>query len=197
MLEQININIFSAINQFAGRYPLIDGLAVMAAEYLPFFFLVPLIYLWFSSKENSKDYALFAGYSSVLGIVLNFAITLIYFHPRPFMEGIGHTLFNHADETSFPSDHTTLMLSFALMLLFFKSTRTMGCILTAIGLIGGLARVFCGIHFPFDIAGSLIVAFVSAIIVWLLLENLAVLNKQIFNFYLKLFGQKSSGNGHL
>jgi len=193
-LEQINIDVFSAINQFAGRDPLIDDLAILAAEYLPVIFLLPLLYLWFGQNENGKDYALLAGYSSVLGIILNFAITLIYFHPRPFMDGIGHVLINHADETSFPSDHTTLMLSFALLLLFFKSTRTMGCVLTAIGLIGGLARVFCGIHFPFDIGGSLIVAFVSAIIIWLLRERLAVLNKHIINLYIKLFDQKVQRN---
>lgn len=193
-MEQINIDVFSAINQFAGRNPLIDDVAILAAEYLPVVFLLPLLYLWFGQKENGKDYALLAGYSSILGIILNFAITLIYFHPRPFMDGIGHVLINHADETSFPSDHTTLMLSFALLLLFFKSTRTMGCVLTAIGLIGGLARVFCGIHFPFDIAGSFLAAFVAAIIVWSLREKLAVLNKQIINLYIKLFAQKVQRN---
>lgn len=100
-MEQINIDVFSAINQFAGRDPLIDDLAILAAEYLPVIFLLPLLYLWFGQNENGKDYALLAGYSSVLGIILNFAITLIYFHPRPFMDGIGHVLINHADETSF------------------------------------------------------------------------------------------------
>ncbi len=193
-MEQINISIFFAINQFAGRNPLIDNLAILTAEYLPVVFLLPLLYLWFGQKENGKDYALFAAYSAVLGIILNFIITLVYFHPRPFMEGMGRALINHADETSFPSDHTTLMLSFAMMLFFFKSTRTIGCVLSAVGLVGGVARVFCGIHFPFDIVGSLFVAFVSAVIIWFLREKLPILNKHIISLYIKLFGRKVQRN---
>jgi len=108
------------------------------------------------------------------------------------MEGLGYALINHDPETSFPSDHTTLMLSFALMLLFFKSTRTIGYLLVALGLNGGLATVFCSIHFPFDIAGSLLVAFVSAIIVWALREKFAVVNKYIINLYGKLFGRRGA-----
>ncbi len=128
----------------------------------------------------------------MLGVALNLLITLVYFHPRPFMEGIGHALINHADETSFPSDHTTLMLSIALMLLFFKSTRIISSIFLAFGLIGGFARVFCGIHYPFDIAGSLLVAFVSAVIIWSLREKLWIVNTIIINLYSRLFSPKST-----
>jgi undecaprenyl-diphosphatase len=191
-LEQININIFSAINQFAGHNLLIDNSAIIAAEYLPYLFILPLIYLWFRQKENSRDYALFAVYSAVIGLTLNLVITLIYFHPRPFMEGLGHTLFNHAAETSFPSDHTTAMLSLAIILLFFKPTRILGGTLAVLGFITGLARVFCGIHFPFDILGSLLVATASAGIVWVCRGQFVVVNKFIINLYIKLFSQQTN-----
>ncbi len=34
-MEQINVNNFNAINQYAGRNPLIDNMAIIAAEYMP------------------------------------------------------------------------------------------------------------------------------------------------------------------
>lgn len=188
LLEQINFTTFSAINQFAGHFPVIDSIAILASEYMPYIFLLPVIYLLVSSKDNYRKYALFAGYSVVLGLILNFVITLIYYHPRPFMEGIGYTLVKHQPETSFPSDHTTLMLSAALMLIFFPSTRIIGCILTLLGLIGGIARVYCGLHFPFDIAGSLFVAFIAAIVVWFFREKLAFVHRFIIGRCKRMVG---------
>ena len=61
---------------------------------------------------------------------------------------VGTTLFPYAAETSFPSDHTTFMLSIALMMSYFKETRKIGIILAVLGLIGGLSRVFCRSTFP-------------------------------------------------
>ncbi len=73
----------------------------------------------------------------------------------------GVLLIAHAPETSFPSDHTTLMFAMSLMLLTFKDLRSKGMILFVLSLIGGLARVYTGLHFPMDIIGSLFVAQVS------------------------------------
>jgi undecaprenyl-diphosphatase len=192
MLERINVSIFSAINKYAGKCPLVDNIAIAIAEYLPLVFIAVLIGLWFSSKVDGKHAVLYAGYSVVLGALINFFITMLYFHPRPFMENIGITLINHAPNSSFPSDHTTFLLSIATMLLFFKSTKIIGCFLLFFGLSGGVSRVFCGIHFPLDIFGSLLVSFLTSTMIWAFRENLTAINEYTVNVYMKALDRKKA-----
>lgn len=192
LLERINISIFSAINKYAGKSPLVDNIAIAIAEYLPLVFIAVLICLWFSSKVDGKHAALYAGYSAVLGALINFFITIFYFNPRPFMENIGTALINHAPNSSFPSDHTTFLLSIATMLLFSKSTRIIGCLLLFFGLFGGVSRVFCGIHFPLDIFGSLLVSFLTSTMIWAFRENFIAINEYTVNVYMKALDRKKA-----
>jgi len=102
------------------------------------------------------------------------------------MDKIGVLLIKHAPETSFPSDHTTFMFSIAFILLYFKKTRIMGIILVAIATIGGTARVFAGVHYPFDIIGSILVAMISSYIIFTSKEKLQRFNNLIINLYYKV-----------
>ena len=78
MLNQLNINIFNLINQFAGHNFFDDSLIIILAKYLPFVFILFLI----------------------------------------------------------------------------------------LGIIGGTARIYCGLHYPFDILGSILVAIISSGIIF-------------------------------
>lgn len=142
-----------------------DAVAIGAAEYFPYLFILILIALWFcpdrfssALESETKNAALYAGLSVVIGLLVNFVISLFYFHPRPFIQNLGTTLVQHAPDSSFPSDHTTFMLSIATVLVMEKATRPLGCVLYLLGLWGGLARVYIGVHFPFDILAALLVA---------------------------------------
>jgi undecaprenyl-diphosphatase len=190
LIDQINIKIFTDINRFAGESALLDKIAIDIAEYSPYVFIAVLFYLWFSSMKDGKYYALTAGYSAILGILINRSITLFYFHPRPFMQEIGTQLVYHVPESSFPSDHTTFMLSIAAMLLYFRSTVTIGCLLFFFGLLSGGSRVFCGVHFPVDIIGSVLVSLIVASTVWGLRKRLRVLNDLIINVYYRILFRK-------
>jgi len=117
------------------------------------------------------------------GLSLNFMVTIFDFHPRPFMEGLGTLLVHHAPETSFPSDHTTLMLSIAGTLVCFGQSRLHGIILFALSLAGGLARVFCGLHFPLDILGSILIATLSSIFIFRIQTHLTCLNDPVIRFF--------------
>ncbi len=193
MIERFNTIWFEKINQFAGINPLLDSAAKITAEYLVFVFILYLFYLWFKDKNiTNKNLALYAGYAAVLGVMLNSLITIFYFHPRPFMVPVGTLLIQHEPETSFPSDHTTFMLSTAVMLIYYRETRMTGVALTIIGFIGGVARVFSGIHFPLDIIGSFGVALLSSFIIYVLRDKLKDLNRIIINLYLKLVNKKDT-----
>ena len=189
MLNQLNINIFTAINNLAGHNSLADNLAIALAEYLPYFFILVLLYLWFKKhpeKHQDRNIILYAGYATILGLAINRLITLIYFHPRPFMDHLGTTLIEHVAESSFPSDHTTFMLAIALTFLYFSKTRNAGIILLALGIIGGLARVYSGIHYPFDVLGSLFVAGFSSCLIFYTKQKFAGLNSFLLTFYQKI-----------
>jgi undecaprenyl-diphosphatase len=105
---------------------------------------------------------------------------------------MGTALINHVPETSFPSDHTTLMLSIAITLFLIREERKIGAALFLLGIIGGLTRVFCGIHYPFDILGSLIVAFFSSTLVLCFKGNLVTVNQYIINTYFQIVRKKTA-----
>lgn len=168
---------FEYINHFAGTNYVLDHIAIITAKYLAFFFVLCLVYLWFKSKYQNA--VLYSFYAAVLGLSLNLIISALYYHPRPFMLHLGKLLIPHSPETSFPSDHTTFMLSIAFMLIYFRKTRISGLILLVLGLLGGLARVFTGLHFPFDIIGSAVVAIFSSLIIYSLKTRLEPLNNFI------------------
>lgn len=179
MIEKFNISIFKYINHFAGVNNILDIFAVIAAKYLVFVFILWLFYLWLKKEKKYKIIALYSGYSVALGMLLNSLISFFYYHPRPFMIPVGILLVHHVPESSFPSGHTTFTLSIALMLVYFKETRSTGLILSILGFVVGLARIFCGVHFPMDIIGSIGVALVASFIIYLLKNKLEIFNRNI------------------
>lgn len=185
MLEQLNMTLFHLINQYAGLNPFADAAAVLAAKYMPIVIILGLVYLWIRRKET-RNVVLYGTYAAVLGLILNFIIGLVYYHPRPFMVPVGTLLFPYSPDSSFPSDHTTFMLSAAFMLMYFKKTRKTGLILVVSGLIGGFARVFCGVHFPMDIFGSVLVALAISILVYQFRNSLKPLNSTLKGVYIKV-----------
>jgi undecaprenyl-diphosphatase len=182
----MNLALFNAINGLAGGNPVLDDVAIFIANYLIFIFTIYLVYLWFF-RSGYRDKLLFAVYNALIGLAVNFIITLFYFHPRPFMMHIGKLLITHSPETSFPSDHTTLMFAVSLTFLYSIELRITGVVLFLLSLIGGFARVYAGIHFPFDIVGSLSVAlFSTALSCWILKRYLIVLNRFVISCYIRL-----------
>ena len=152
-MTNLNITIFRFINHFAGKNYLIDDILIIIAQYLPIIFLLVLFVLWFKkekkgqlSDEQYKDIVIYSGWAVILGITFSFIISRFYFHPRPFMVFVGKTLIHHRPDSSFPSDHTTFMLAIAFMLLYFKKTKFIGLVLFSLAIIGGVARIFCGVH---------------------------------------------------
>jgi undecaprenyl-diphosphatase len=188
MIEQLNLALFHFINQYAGLNPFVDTLAITAAKYMPAIIILGLAYLWIKNGGKTRDIVLYGIYAAIIGLIINFIIGLVYFHPRPFMINMGTLLFQYPAETSFPSDHSTLMFSIALMLIYFKETRIAGVIFLILGVIGGIARVFSGVHFPLDILGSLVISIICTVIIFQFKDRFYHLNKVIKEIYLRVTG---------
>ena len=188
-MEELNKNLFLTINSYAGQHHLLDLSMISAAKFMPYIFIALLFYLWFNDKRNE---ALYAGYATTLGIVINQIIGMVVFHNRPFVDGLGLNLLSHKVENSFPSDHTTFTVSIALMLLTCKSTRILGVVTAFLALWCGVARVYSGVHYPFDIIGSIIVSIVAIIIITIFKNKLSGLNDLIISIWDKIFKDKNA-----
>ena len=161
-MEAWNQNLFLIMNAPAQPSAFMLGMGVFFAEYV--IWLVPslLIVGWLRGAENTKKLMLEAALVGVIALFVSAVIGMLWPHPRPFMIGLGHTLIPHAADTSFPSDHMTLMWSVAFSLLLNQRTRMLGCGLAVLGLAVAWARIYLGVHSPIDMVGAAMVAIVCA-----------------------------------
>lgn len=129
---------------------------------------IPLIITvgWLFNGEHTRKRLVLASASGMAGLLINQIIGLVWQHPRPFMIGLGNTFMSHANETSFPSDHLTLLLAVAFSLLTNRQSRWLGIALALLGLPVAWSRIYLGVHFPVDMAGSFAVAALCAWLTW-------------------------------
>jgi undecaprenyl-diphosphatase len=103
-----------------------------------------------------------AAMAAAIALALAQVIGAAWPHPRPFMIGLGHLWLPHVADASLPSDHTTLAFSVACSLAWHRTTRVAGISLVLLGLPIGWARVYAGMHFPFDVAAGAALGLVCA-----------------------------------
>lgn len=160
LAERLNDQLFLLINAPANASPLMLEIGKIAANYLIVIFPAVLLCYWFSFDHQRRHQALLALVTSLVALGGNLLIGEFWQHPRPFMVPVGHTFLHHVADSSFPSDHMTLALAVSLSLLAGHKNVT-GSALFAFSLVIAWGRVYMGVHFPADMAGSLLVALVS------------------------------------
>lgn len=163
-LEDLNRSLFLAINASSQSSPWLVEFARLSAVYA--IYLVPalLVWLWLRGDDRQRGGLVMAVVVAELALLLNQLIPLWWFHPRPFMIPLGQTFVDHAADISFPSDHLTFILGIALALAYWNRQRGMALMITAIGMLVAWARIFIGVHFPLDMAGSLLIAGLSLLV---------------------------------
>ncbi len=197
LIENVNIYLFKQINALAGKNPILDTSMIFSAQYLVFIVLIFLLYLWFrrSGNEEDREMSMFVFLAALLSLLLAMGISAVYYHPRPFVLGLGTTLIRHAPDSSFPSDHDTVMFATSFSLLFFGKYRREGGLFFILALLVGFSRVFCGIHFPFDILGSFVIALIVSGLLFLFRNRLFMFFSRILGFYgpfIKKFVEKQA-----
>ncbi len=125
-------------------------------NYLPLTFVAWLIYIWIKKDEEYMDIVLYSGYAGLLGFTLN--MILGYFFV-------------------FDSVNVSFMLSIALILTYFKETRKSGLILLILGLTGGIMYIYLNFINPREILFSIVVAFITTIIIYYSRNYLIELNQ--------------------
>jgi undecaprenyl-diphosphatase len=192
-MTDLNFVWFHLINDMAGRNFILDSTMIFAAKYVVYILSFYLVYLWFLRSKYRQE-ALFAGYAALLGLGINSIIGLFYFHQRPFMIPTGTLLIPYVSDNSFPSDHATIMFCISLMLLSFKDLRRSGAILFLLSFISGFARIYTGLHFPMDVAGSLLAALISVCILLVLKNHLIPANRLLIVNFEKYHEKLVKGN---
>jgi undecaprenyl-diphosphatase len=168
-MEELNRSLFLAINASAEASLPMRELAIFFAQWMVFCVPLLLAVLWIFGEQRQRRVVLLAGLSIALALACNLVIRELWFHPRPFMLGLGQNFLAHAPGASFPSDHASGLFAIAFALIL-ASLRKTGLVMLGLALLVSWARVYLGVHFPLDILGGCLVGLLSA---WLVRQGLA------------------------
>ena len=169
-LESFNQSLFLLINADPATPAWRIHAAMLAANRL--ILLVPGIMAaaWLWGGEQQRSLMLKALASIAVALFASYLCGLLWPHPRPFVIGLGHAFFAHKPTSSFPSNHTIIIATFAFALILDRRWAGWGWLALAGALLVGTSRVYLGVHFPLDITGGLLLAPLAAAItvpVWL------------------------------
>jgi undecaprenyl-diphosphatase len=157
-MMSLNHQLFLVLNASDGASPTTISVAQVLADDVIYLVPVVLIGLWVWGRSSARAGLLATAIAGPLALLANQAIGLFWYEPRPFMIGLGRTLLHHMPENSFPSDHTTLIVTIGIGLLATGAARRWGVIVVTTGILVGWARIYLGLHFPIDIFSSVLIA---------------------------------------
>ncbi|HEU4853266.1 MAG TPA: undecaprenyl-diphosphatase [Telluria sp.] len=135
-------------------------LGVAAAEWLIMLVPLTLVLLWVRGTPEMRAVATRAALAIGFALLANAIVALFWFSQRPFVVGLSENVLLHDADSSFPSDHATIMFTMAFVLVSAACTRSLGLALTVAALATAWARVYVGVHYPMDMLGAIGMAFV-------------------------------------
>ncbi|MGI9149729.1 MAG: phosphatase PAP2 family protein [Chloroflexota bacterium] len=163
----MDVSIAASFYQAATSQAWLAGCVVIVAQAGVFALPLALVAVWFRSGTRGERHreAIVAGcVAAMLAVAIGLVLERALHRPRPFLELGFAPLFPHADDSSFPSDHT--LVGVALVGALVWRARGPGLVLAAWAVVVGFARVAAGVHYPSDILGSAALAFVLDGLVW-------------------------------
>ncbi|RDK01080.1 phosphatase PAP2 family protein [Paraburkholderia lacunae] len=163
-LEAFNQALFLMINATTSTAAWQIEVARLLADYVIYLVPLMLVAIWLAGDEHQRGTAVRACCVTLLALGVNQLIGLAWQHPRPDVIGLGHTFLQHASDSSFPSDHGTVFASIALTL-WSGGLRRYGMLTLLSGAAVAWARVFVGVHFPFDMVGAVAIACLAFLLV--------------------------------
>jgi undecaprenyl-diphosphatase len=125
--------------------------------------------LWFVARPGGslkpKIAAASAAAAAAIALLGNVVLAQLWYHARPFVSHPHQTvlLVQHAADNSFPSDHASVAfaIAFAVMAVY----RRLGLALLVVAGAIAIDRIFVGVHYPVDVATSLLVGLTAALLV--------------------------------
>lgn len=160
MIISADRRLFEWINALAGTWHGLDNfISFLASDFFfPVLIATAAWALWFLGRTQSERLLNQVGFVYAAGGVgfSNWAIHIFnqfFYRPRPFLE-LDHVtvLFYRATDSSFPSNAAAF--AFAMATGVWLVHKRLGLAIGVAACVFSGARVFAGMHYPFDVAGG-------------------------------------------
>ncbi len=170
-MPTMNNHLFLLLNASSGASPAVVSVAELVASKLIDLVPLLLVALWVWGKPARRAGLAASSIAAALALGANQLVGLFWYEPRPFMIGLGRTLMAHVPENSFPSDHTTFMLTIGIALVATRAAPMWGKVVSVLGVLVAWARIYLGLHFPLDMLASALIACLFGVLAALLVST--------------------------
>ncbi|WP_455474518.1 undecaprenyl-diphosphatase [Bartonella sp. B30(2025)] len=160
-LNRIDVTLLEMLVGSSQSRSILIVFGIFCAKFLIYIIPIHLFVLWFCGKERERRSVLSICVSTFMALFTGYLISLIYFHPRPFVSDLTSPLIKHRATASFPSNHALIIASYTAGLYFYRYKVSFKFAVIFLCLICW-GRVFVGVHYPFDVlAGAILGTFIN------------------------------------
>ncbi|MBD3698640.1 undecaprenyl-diphosphate phosphatase [Enterobacter hormaechei] len=173
MLENLNYELFYLLNATPSSPEWMIDLATFIAKDV--ISIVPalavILWLWGPRTQVTAQRHLVIKMAMAIGVsvLASYVLGHAFPHDRPFVDRVGYNFLHHAPDDSFPSDHGTVIFTFALAFLFWhrlwSGVVLMG-VAVAIAPVPRLPRACTGRWIWSAVSSVGLMGCVSAAILW-------------------------------